>query len=129
MFDNIGKKIKAAAKFVCIIGIVVFVITGFVLLSVIGFFGLLIMLIGPLVSWISSWLLYSWGDLVDNIQEIKENMYDLPGQNRPQQQSKLLNSASATSSVQDCKWTCEKCGQVNSPKATRCINCYSNRPY
>lgn len=81
MFKNIGKKIKKLAQFVCWIGIVCCVITGIVLLILSTknfrvFFipGLLVLILGPVIMWIGSWVLYSWGDTVDNVQALKEKL-------------------------------------------------------
>ena len=77
MFNNIGKKIKALAKIICWFGIISSIFSGIVLLAFAGEFwgfaiiGLSTMIVGPLLAWISSWMLYSWGDLVDNVQAIK----------------------------------------------------------
>lgn len=81
MFENIGKKIKGLAKFYCWIGIIVSLITGLVFCIIsasedeVGFLipGLCLLFLGPLFSWIGSWLLYSWGDIVDNVQTIKQS--------------------------------------------------------
>lgn len=77
MFNNIGKKIKLLAKFGCWVGIICCVIAGIIFLAFVGedwwwiIPGLLTLLLGPILMWIGSWLLYSWGDLVDNVQALK----------------------------------------------------------
>lgn len=75
MFSNIGGKIKAVAKISCWIGIIGSVLFGFIsiftgmnsydgLSYVIT--GLLVMIIGSLISWIGSFTLYGFGELVEN---------------------------------------------------------------
>ena len=77
MFNNIGKKIKKLAQFGCWVGIICCVITGIVFLALISedwifiIPGLLTLILGPILMWIGSWLLYSWGDTVDNVQALK----------------------------------------------------------
>lgn len=73
MFRNIGKKIKTLSQIYCWAGIIVFAIAGIVLLFIedMALVGLLFLLVGPLLSWIGAWLMYSWGDLVDNVEIIK----------------------------------------------------------
>ena len=80
MFSNIGGKIKTLAKVLCWIGIVASVIGGitfdFIYISttkmdglnfVIGIVaGLLIAMLGALISWVGSFVLYGFGQLVDN---------------------------------------------------------------
>lgn len=68
MYDNIGKKIKGLAMATCFIGIMAAVIYGLVLISLdedFILFGILIMLIGSLVAWISSLCLYGFGELIE----------------------------------------------------------------
>ena len=78
MFNNIGKKIKLWAKITCWIGIIGCIILGiiFCALTYISYAflisGLCTLIVGPFIAWISSWLLYSWGDVVDCVQAIKE---------------------------------------------------------
>jgi len=85
MFDNVGGKIKIAAKVVAWIGIIFCVIYGFVLLvSVEGMAlaGLLVMILGSLGSWLSSLLVYGFGELIEN-SAIIAHKKELPA-NEPQ---------------------------------------------
>lgn len=78
MFNDIGKKIKVLAYFGFIIGIISSIIISIILFAnsqgeaYIILFGFLSLCIGPILSWIFSWFLYAWGDVVDNVQAIKE---------------------------------------------------------
>ncbi len=73
MFENIGGKIMGFAKFLCALGFIASVITG-VIFVVMGidyddFFlmmGLIIIVSGCLLSWITSWFMYAFGQLVDD---------------------------------------------------------------
>lgn len=79
MFQNIGEKIKMLAKVVCWVGIVGCVIGGIVLCAagaglgndelMIGL-GVVLMLAGPLASWIGSFVLYGYGELIVRVTEI-----------------------------------------------------------
>ena len=69
MFSNVGSKLKVFAKITAWIGIVICVIYGFVMLvsmEGMALIGLLIMTVGSLVAWISSLVLYGFGELVEN---------------------------------------------------------------
>ena len=67
MFDRIGGKIKALASVVCWIGIIIYAIVGLVLMFTTSFFsGLLTIVLGGLVAWIGSFLLYGFGQLIEN---------------------------------------------------------------
>ena len=87
MFSNMGRKIQALAVTICWIGIGLFVIIG-ALVFYFGFkahmaglmaSGILILILGPLFSWISIFSMYAFGDLVANVQEIKEQLYQMDG--------------------------------------------------
>ncbi len=76
MFDNVGRQIKSFAKVLFYLGVVGSFIGGLVLLAMGseawegGTFiiaGLLLIVVGTLVSWISSLLLYGFGELIEKI--------------------------------------------------------------
>ena len=91
MFSNIGGKIKTLAKVLCIIGIVLSIIWGliamstnaialshgndseFVVVIVAFLIGISAAAIGGLLSWIGSFCLYGFGELIDKATEIAEN--------------------------------------------------------
>ena len=69
MYDNIGGKIKGLAKASFIVAAIAEVITGIALMATnedLIAYGLLVMFVGPIVAWISSWLLYGFGQLIEN---------------------------------------------------------------
>ena len=73
MFENIGEKIKSVAEIACWIGIIAFGIVGLnVMFSESFFAGLITIAIGFLVSWISAFTLYGFGQLIDDTSEIKK---------------------------------------------------------
>lgn len=77
MFDNIGSKIKSLAKIVCWVGIIITVIAGIVMLAsggdVSSPIGLVLVIAGPIISWISSFFVYGFGELIEKTSEIAEN--------------------------------------------------------
>lgn len=79
MFSNIGGKIKTLAQVVTWVGIIASVITGLILVSEdddLILIGLLVMVAGSLTFWISSFLLYGFGELIVKTTEIAENTRD-----------------------------------------------------
>lgn len=90
MFENIGGKIKGLAKFICWVGIVICVIAGIIMFiqageayysadrTVLIITGLAIIIVGSLMSWIGSFLLYGFGELVDNSSKIRQELSELP---------------------------------------------------
>ena len=92
MFKNIGRKIKGLAAVICWIGIVISVIGGIVLVIAAfssfkwdskgaGFGMVLVILagmltagIGILFSWLGSFMLYGYGELIDRTTRIEEKL-------------------------------------------------------
>ena len=83
MFNNIGDKLRSLAVAICWIGIGVFIILGAAAMYM-GFKmhiaglaagGVLVFILGPILSWVSVLVLYAFGDLVSDVQEIKELLY------------------------------------------------------
>ena len=70
MFDNIGSKIKSLAQVVTIIGVIASVVLGIIFIANAGFVGLIVMLIGILLSWVSSFITYGFGQLIENSDEM-----------------------------------------------------------
>lgn len=73
MFTNIGGKIKTLTKVVCWIGIAASVIGGVVFMfddEVLA--GLAMIVGGVLASWVGSFILYAFGELVENVAVIAE---------------------------------------------------------
>ena len=81
MFNNIGKKIKSYAKWVCFCGIGASVIGGLRVLTEAGDAGefvicliiaIIIIAVGGFVSWVSSFTVYGFGQMVDNSDKLVE---------------------------------------------------------
>lgn len=77
MFDNIGGKIKALAKVMCILGIIVSVIMAFVTwfggsrYGASTFLpGLITLVVGCLGSWVGSFFTYGFGQLIESTEYI-----------------------------------------------------------
>ena len=68
MFDNIGNKIKKLATFITTIGITASIIVALFIImnqSSLWVVAFLIAILGSLVSWLGSFLLYGYGELID----------------------------------------------------------------
>lgn len=76
MFTNIGSKIKKLAIVVCWIGIVFGVVSGIIEILAGGsqniLTGIVTMLIYPLFSWLGSFLVYGFGELIETNQQIRD---------------------------------------------------------
>ena len=76
MFDRIGSKIKGFAQFTSVVGILCSVVTGIAMISMSNatvVIGILILVAGSLSSWIGSFFLYGFGELIEKTTEIAEN--------------------------------------------------------
>lgn len=76
MYDNIGGKIKGLAKAVFIVEAIAAVITGIGLIASdedLIPIGLLVLFGGPIVAWVSSWVLYGFGEIIDKLCDIERN--------------------------------------------------------
>ena len=75
LYGNIGKKIKNWAMWMFIIEAIGAVITGIVILVDWGFrdgwWALFIIILGPIVSFVSTWILYAFGQLVEDVRAIR----------------------------------------------------------
>lgn len=69
MFNNIGGRIKSLAKAICWIGIIGCVVTGIVLMIIDDDYvliGILIAVFGSAASWIGTFFMYGFGQLIEN---------------------------------------------------------------
>lgn len=76
MFKNIGDKIKTLAEVICILGIISSFVIGCILMAInLDFFlkGILTIVLGSLASWIGSFVLYGFGQLVDDVNFLRFN--------------------------------------------------------
>ena len=74
MYDNISGKIKTLAMVQCFIGTGFSIIAGFVLLlGKEGLLGLLVMVLGAVSSWMFSFLIYGFGELIEKTAQIERN--------------------------------------------------------
>lgn len=71
MYTNVGKKIKRLARVVAVIGIVISVISGISMIYTSFLSALIIAAIGSLFSWLSTLVLYGFGELIENVSDVK----------------------------------------------------------
>ena len=85
MYDNIGKKIKGLAIAVFAIGAIVSFIKGFEMIDSntdSSFDGILVIILGSFIAWISSWVLYGFGELVDKACDIEIHTREIANKSR-----------------------------------------------
>ena len=80
LYGNIGRKIMGLAIVSAILGAVVTFVLGIVMAvnsngGVMLLLGIFMVVVGPICSWVGSWILYGFGKLVDNSQATRTNVY------------------------------------------------------
>ena len=73
MYDHIGGKIKILAKVTFAIVAIASIVGGFALLDGSDGLSMILVICGPLISWISSLLLYGFGEIIDKLCDIEHN--------------------------------------------------------
>lgn len=77
MYNNIGNKIKGLTKIITIIGWVIagiMIFSGLVYIRDEGVIFLLLGLLYGFLTWVSSWFIYAFGELVQNSTDIRNFM-------------------------------------------------------
>ena len=89
MFKNPGAKLKSLAKVIFWISLIIWIIVGVAIVAsgstgndalgptVAAIAGLFVIIIGLIISWLSTILIFAIGSAVDDIQTIKEVQLDL----------------------------------------------------
>lgn len=98
MYNNIGGKIKVLAIISFALTALAFFISGIALMADDDdfiFLGMLMMFGGPVLGWISSWLIYGFGELIVKATEIARNTQG--GQTAPQ--APVVNQAAPQAPV------------------------------
>ena len=74
MYDNIGGKIKSLAVWTFIGEAIGSIIAGFILMAEVDVLYILLVIFGPLVAWVSSWILYAFGEMVEDIHAMRNKI-------------------------------------------------------
>ena len=112
LYKNIGGKIKNLAKWIFIIEAIGAIITGFVLLFTdddLILYGLLTLVCGPIIAWLGSWILYAFGELVEDVHAMR----DKEGTTKE-------TSSSEKETLENNSQTTTENSNINLRKATQC---------
>ncbi len=74
LYENIGGKIKNWAKWIFIVEAIGAVIAGLALAVNEDALYIFIAIVGPIIAWVGSWILYAFGELVDDTHAIRKKM-------------------------------------------------------
>lgn len=127
-YENIGGKIKFLAKVIAILGAFLSIVFGIALMLWDEDFlltGLLIVVLGDIVSWILTWFLYGYGQLIEHTEKMSRYLQkmcgEVPGTYSGSASSVGVN-ASGTAAPRSTpnSWKCT-CGRVNPPYQTSCV--------
>lgn len=78
MYSNIHNKIKDVAVLSCVICIVVSIVIGMGFIAESNeVIGILIVILGSLLGWISSFTLYGFGEMIEHLKTIRDELADI----------------------------------------------------
>ncbi|MBE6879245.1 MAG: hypothetical protein E7490_00220 [Ruminococcaceae bacterium] len=141
MFNNIGRKIKSLVKVLFVVscigaGILVCLCVAFTFqykIPEVALFGLLIAAAIVFFSWIGSFVLYGFGDLVENsditqyyTKKIYDELHEEPNEtthNTGSHSSSMSNFRQQALGVNHTCWTCKNCKEDNPNTSVFCQNC------
>ena len=122
LYENIGNKIQGMAIWVFIIEALSSIITGAVLVSDFTAIGVILMIGGPILSVVSTWILYAFGQLVEDTHVIREvAIYNINKQKNKDENLSSTSNASKKATLRtatQCEcgelhygWYCPVCGK------------------
>ena len=115
MYENIGEKIKTVAKVACWIGIVFCIISGiYFLFNHVYIAGLFWLTAGPILSWVGTFVLYGFGELIVGVTKIeyKINLLAEPTNQSESVLSRLIKNSTTLQTDKQQGWKCQ-CGRIN----------------
>jgi TctA family transporter len=130
MINDIGKKIKGIANFLTIFGILVSIIIGIDTMVGVNnitshetklFYGFVIIIVGSVLSYLLSLLLYGFVQLIECVQNIEKYFCKTQETTNSETISDVLNKEKKFTS--DC---CSSCGAKLEENAKFCIKCGKN---
>ena len=144
MFENIGDKIKGYASFTAFLGMGLSIVIGLVLSRLgaisnegsLRFCGIVIGIGGCLSSWVGSFVLYGFGQLVENsdilVLEAKKKPVTISTASRQCTNNSDENTQASPIQVHydpASPWTCFNCDTTNPAKNQYCKVCYVSREW
>lgn len=126
MYDNVGNKLKTISVLFMVLGVLLSIVTGIILIVISNSFmlyGVIIIIIGPILSWIGSLVLYGFGQLVEN-SDILVSQNNKETEEDPQEKENAFptpiiktvspdNAAYVSNIIKTGK--CRLCGKSNEP--------------
>lgn len=129
MFDNIGSKIKTVATTIAWLGIIGSIIIGIIIIAEANdsyypsatetLSGWLVIIVGSLSSWVSSFTLYGFGQLIENTDIISAEFESIKrtaseyAANASDKTPPSSNGAKKSANLDPCLGTCDFCNKEN----------------
>lgn len=122
MFENIGAKIKTLAIVITTISIIVSIIWGISVIRYSFLSGLLVIILGSLLSWVGSFILYGFGQLVENSDVIAKHYKNLKAKEKTSASKKpeleinpqfSYSCKYLTKTGSILKGSCDVCGRID----------------
>ena len=89
--------------------------------------GFLSLIGGTLFSWISSWFLYGFGELIETNAQIAKNTA-MNNRTHPLINSQMSGTTRQTAPPKaKLEWNCKKCGKQNYGEETVCFSCKTHK--
>ncbi len=123
MFNNIGDKLMTAAVWVAIVGCVGAVITGILYFPVGILFGILILIFGCLSALLFSLVLYGFGHLICNSDEMLELLRGEDPYPASTVEDRKSFAPVRVVPDEEGKITCPACGSVQKGDRAECWSC------
>lgn len=115
MFENVAQKIKKLASVLTWAGCIISLVLGF-LAQPIGL--ITIFPLGCLLSWAGSFLLYGFGQLIENSDRCVDLLTAMHGVPEEEEQQPEVAAAAPKES-----WVCYACGTENEGRVGCCVQC------
>jgi len=130
MYENIGGKIKSVAVGTFIVEAIVAVFSGVAIIfsGELVLIGLLVIIFGPLGAWVSSFLLYGFGELIERVCYISHHIGN-PSNNSEEyiptsyEDAAEYNHRHNLYNVSNKRKACSKCGNIVTERDTKCRCC------
>ena len=127
MYENIGEKIKGLAKAMFIVEAIGAVITGIALPATDDDFilaGLLTLFCGPIVAWVSSWVLYAFGQFVEDTHAMRKKYYPMAEEQANREAEEKANrEAEEIAQKKAQTFSCPKCSNTVNYGDVSCGSC------
>ena len=115
-YEDIGGKIKKWAMTMCVIEAIAAIIGGIIILfSGAVLVGILTMIVGPFVAWVSTWLLYGFGELIEKTLDNEINtrqILEIMQQKDSEKAQAMWREKNKSTPPISHSWRCDNCGKM-----------------